>query len=181
MSAAIKYAPHYRVDDYRQWKGDWELWDGIAIAMSPSHIGPHQAVLVALASELRGALRDASCNATVLVELDWIIKNDTVVRPDVIVVRGAPPEGHLQSAPALIAEILSPSTRQNDLTYKRELYASQGVGIYLIVDPETNGIELLTLSPQGDYESNDAAERLRLSLCGDCYIEVPASSIFTGK
>ena len=95
MSAAIKYAPHYRVDDYRQWKGDWELWDGIAIAMSPSHIGPHQAVLVALASELRGALRDASCNATVLVELDWIIKNDTVVRPDVIVVRGAPPRGTL--------------------------------------------------------------------------------------
>ena len=138
MSAAIKYAPHYHVEDYRLWKGDWELWDGIAIAMTPSPFGPHQAILVALASELRGALRDARCHATVLVELDWIIKSDTVVRPDVIVVCGDPPEGHLQSPPALIAEILSPSTRQNDLTYKRELYASQGVGIYLIVDPETN-------------------------------------------
>lgn len=181
MAAAIKYAPRYSVEDYRQWKGDWELWDGIAIAMSPSPSGPHQAVLVDLAAELRNALRNIGCDATVLAELDWIVKNDTVVRPDVIVVCGAPPEGHLQSPPALIAEILSPSTRQNDLTYKRELYASQGVGTYLIVDLEKKQIEQLILSLDGLYESDNPGDSLHLSLCGDCSIEIRVSSIFVGK
>ena len=180
MAAAIKYAPHYSVNDYQHWKGDWELWDGIAIAMSPSPFGPHQAALVALASELRGALRAANCTATVLAELDWIVKRDTVVRPDVIVVCGEPPKEHLQIAPDLVAEILSPSTRQNDLTYKRELYASQGVGTYLIVDPEAKRIEQLTLSPDGHYVPQDASSSLKATLCGDCVVEIEPSSIFAG-
>src|SRR6056297_974137 len=156
MSSAARFAPHYTLDDYRLWKGDWELWDGIAIAMTPSPFGTHQAVLVGLVSELRAELRDRGCEATALVELDWIVSNDTVVRPDVSLVCGPAPEKHLEQPPTLVAEILSSSTRQNDLTYKRELYQSQGVRTYLIVDPDTRTIQQLTLSSDGTYESNDA-------------------------
>ncbi len=100
MSAASKYAPRYTIEDYRLWQGDWEIWDGIAIAMTPSPFGTHQAILVALVSELRAALREEGCEATALVELDWIVSKETVVRPDVIVVCGAAPEQHLEQARA---------------------------------------------------------------------------------
>ncbi len=179
MSAAIKFAPRYTIDDYRLWQGDWELWDGIAIAMTPSPFGLHQRVLFALVYELTTAIRNQSCNATALGELDWIVCNDTVVRPDVIVVCGEVPDKHLEQPPALIAEILSPSTRQNDLTYKRDLYAGQGVGTYLIVDPDAKTIEQLTLTSSGNYESTDASSRLEVNLCGDCELRTDWERVFT--
>lgn len=178
MSSAIRFAPHYTIEDYRLWQGDWELWNGLAIAMTPSPGRKRQAVLVALASELRHALRAAGGDATVLVELDWIVSNDTVVRPDVLVVCGDAPEGHLRQPPDLIAEVLSPSTRRNDLTYKRQLYADQAVGTYLIVDPQSRTIECLSLSPAGSYESTDASGRLNLTLCGTCAVTVESSKVF---
>ena len=33
------YKPRYTVDDYESWAGDWELWQGTAIAMTPSPFG----------------------------------------------------------------------------------------------------------------------------------------------
>ena len=33
MSSVPRYTPRYSVSDYQLWEGDWELWDGIAIAM----------------------------------------------------------------------------------------------------------------------------------------------------
>ncbi len=36
MSTAIQYAPRYTFEDYAQWEGDWELWEGIAIAIAMS-------------------------------------------------------------------------------------------------------------------------------------------------
>jgi hypothetical protein len=39
---APRYEPHYSVSDYLQWEGDWELWNGTAVAMSPSPLGPHE-------------------------------------------------------------------------------------------------------------------------------------------
>lgn len=178
MSAATEFAPRYTIDDYRLWQGDWELWDGIAIAMTPSLFGLHQRVLFSLVYELTTVIRSQGCDATALGELDWIVSNDTVVRPDVIVVCGDVPNKHLEQPPALIAEILSPSTRQNDLTYKRNLYASQGVRTYLIVDPEAKTIEQLTLTSSGTYESTEASARFEVTVCGDCQIGLDSTTIF---
>lgn len=33
MSSDIHYQPHYTVDDYRRWEGQWELWFGTAVAI----------------------------------------------------------------------------------------------------------------------------------------------------
>lgn len=178
MSAAAKYAPRYTTEDYRHWRGDWELWDGIAIAMTPSPFGPHQKILFALSRELSNALIASGCDATVLGELDWVVRDDTVVRPDVLVVCGDAPEKHLCTPPALIAEILSHSTRQNDLTYKRELYASERVGTYLIVDPEAGTIEHLRLANSGSYSQTTLNESLRVNVCNGCEIELRIDAIF---
>ena len=178
MSTAPSQIPHYTLDDYVHWRGDWELWRGAAIAMSPSPFGRHQKVLIALATELRVAIRNRNCHAAVLGELDWIVSNDTVVRPDVMVVCGDGPEGHLRDAPELIAEVLSPSTRGNDLGFKSNLYAQRGVATYLIVDPETRRIELRRLDAMGRYVIIEIGEHLKLNLCDDCEIEISVTEVF---
>ena len=89
MSTAPRYLPHYTVADYRLWEGDWELWEGIPVAMTPSPFGRHQELTVKLAAALLGAVEASGCEAKVLAEIDWIIADDTVVRPDVVLVCGA--------------------------------------------------------------------------------------------
>ena len=91
--------PRYRVEDYNQWQGDWELWDGIAISMSPIPFGRHQRIVAALVGEIRLALQNGGCDSTVFAELDWIISDDTVVRPDLLVVCGRGPDEHLRETP----------------------------------------------------------------------------------
>lgn len=87
-------------------------------------------------------------------------------------------EEHLECPPDLIAEVLSPSTRQNDLTYKRELYQRQGVATYLIVDPDAKTIRQLTLPPDGIYESADATSKIKFMICNGCEIEVESKRLF---
>ena len=59
--------------------------------------------------------------------------------------------------PDLVVEILSPGTRRRDLNDKRELYARFGVREYWIVDPERQGVTVLTLT-DGRYEDVPAGE-----------------------
>jgi len=42
MPLAKKYMPHYTVEDYMRWEGDWELIKGTPFAMSPSAGITHQ-------------------------------------------------------------------------------------------------------------------------------------------
>ena len=55
MTALRKFVPRYTVDDYSQWKGDWELWDGVPIAMSPSPFDRHAELMASLITQLKGS------------------------------------------------------------------------------------------------------------------------------
>ena len=168
MSSAPRYTPHYTVDDYRHWKGDWELWDGAAVAMTPSPFGRHGGILARLVTALTNGIDSAGCNASVLAEIDWIIAEATVVRPDASVICGEPPEGHIESTPAIVVEVLSAATRERDLNHKRVLYENHGVPWYLIADPDNASISILRLNAQQEYVSVAVDERVELAICGDC-------------
>ena len=141
MSASPNYLPHYTFADYASWQGDWELWHGVPVAMTPSPFGRHQWLAGQIMRQFLNSL-DAECgDCFVLMETDWIVADDTVVRPDVVIVCGAFPERHIVEPPRLIVEVLSPSTEEKDRTAKRELYASQSVEFYLLVDPVGKRIE----------------------------------------
>ncbi len=58
-------------------------------------------------------------------------------------------EEHIQGAPDLVIEILSPATSGRDRTYKRTLYGRYGVQEYWIVDPEEQSIDVLTPGETG--------------------------------
>ncbi|PAY20868.1 hypothetical protein CKO51_03770 [Rhodopirellula sp. SM50] len=52
MSSAPRYVPHYTIEDYRRWEGDWELIDGVPVSMSPSSFGPHKRVVAELSRQI---------------------------------------------------------------------------------------------------------------------------------
>lgn len=172
MSTAPRYFPRYTVDDYAAWEGEWELLDGIPVAMTPSPFGGHAAMLSRAAALLWNAVDASGCDATVLAEIDWIVARDTVVRPDLVIVCGPAPEKHVNARPALAVEILSAATRERDLSLKRDLYAAQGVRWYLIIDPDHGQSLILRLGEDGRYESRAFAERHEIDLCPACTVVV---------
>jgi Uma2 family endonuclease len=179
MSAANKFIPRYTADDYNQWEGDWELWDGIPVAMSPSPFGRHQALATKLARILGNEIDHRHCHATVINEIDWIVSDNTIVRPDVVVLRGDAPERHLETTPALVVEVLSPSTAERDRTFKRDLYDRQGVRVYVLVDPEALTLETYQRDGAGQWQHQQIDEAIELRLCDDCTIDLSRASLFT--
>ncbi len=173
---ARRYIPHYTIADYEQWEGDWELWNGVPVAMSPSPWARHQRVLLALAMQLQRQFdnNDASQCQT-YVELDWRIADDTVVRPDLSVVCESLDGDFLIQPPSLIAEIRSPSTAEKDRSAKLDLYAAQSVRYYLIVDPDDQSSQAFRHHKQS-YEP-ESGNPLTLPLHEACTITIDIESL----
>lgn len=51
----------------------------------------------------------------------------------------------IYGVPDMVAEVLSKSTRKNDLTVKKSIYEAQGVREYWIIDPYIRGISVFLL------------------------------------
>ena len=73
----------------------------------------------------------------------------------------------METPPALVAEILSPSTSCRDQGAKRELYADQGVNYYFIVDPAAGSYQAF-VSEQGRLVPLDATPEVTITACGSC-------------
>jgi len=149
----IKYIPQYDYSDYEKWEGDWELIDGYPFSMSPSASGRHQFVSAQLLHRIMKCLEGKECTneCYVYAELDWIIDNINVVRPDLAVVCGNKVEKFIEIPPVLIVEILSESSVYRDRIVKKELYEFHGIKYYLIADPETKTVEVFELI-DGKYQ-----------------------------
>jgi len=110
--------------------------------MTPSPFGRHQRLVTKIAQRLLNALEQNDCSdGEVVVELDWVIDNDLVVRPDVAVCCGQNIDEFIRSAPQLIVEVVSQSTESKDRTAKFELYRDQQVSYYVMVDSQTKQVE----------------------------------------
>lgn len=152
--ALPRFVPHYSTTDYELWEGRWELWSGVAVAMSPSPSQRHQEIASNLHFLLRKSLAEQDCSqCRVLFEMDWRVNEDTVVRPDLLIVCNPARTRWVEETPVFVAEILSETTRNHDLLYKRELYEHLGVRFYLIINPETEKAQLFCNSPDGYLES----------------------------
>ena len=169
--------PHYLYSDYLQWKGDWELIEGIPYAMTPSPTVTHQRISQQITVELNERLK-ACPRCEALFAIDWIISDDTVVQPDNLVICYPPTEAFLTRPPALIFEILSPSTAKQDQTTKYRLYQEQGVRYYCLVNPETSTTQIYHLQ-QGRYalQAECQTERFDFDL-DDCRFAFDFSRIW---
>ena len=106
MSALIE---HYTYDDYANWEGEWELINGMPIAMAPAPMIKHQSLASVFIIELGNEIEECE-NCAVLGEEDWKICDDTVVRPDVVLICDEPSETYITKAPEIIVEVISKST-----------------------------------------------------------------------
>lgn len=135
---AIAYQDYYTVEDYQSWQGDWELIAGMPYAMTPSPSVTHQAVGLNIAAQLKQNLADGphDCGGcSVLMETDWQVSNDTVVRPDVMVICQEVGE-KVVVTPELIVEVVSSSSTRRDEVMKFELYQQEGVLFYILLYPD---------------------------------------------
>lgn len=129
------YIERYSASDHRQWQGDWELIHGAPYAMTPSPTFTHQRVALRIARLLDEMLEECpACHA--VFETDVEFSDDTVVRPDCMVICYDPEGERLTRAPELIFEVVSKSSARRDELLKHELYQGEGVTHYVLVYPD---------------------------------------------
>jgi Uma2 family endonuclease len=117
-----------------------ELIDGVHYVTASPGLG-HQELLgrlyLAIGNFLVGKRH---LGRVFLSPLDVVLSYYDVVEPDLLFVAGDQQdiltEANVQGPPALVVEILSPSTRRRDEGIKRKLFEAKGIREYWIIDPK---------------------------------------------
>jgi Uma2 family endonuclease len=125
----------YTYDDYYLWEGDWELIEGMPVAMAPAPMKIHQQIQRELFFAFDKKQLDECNTCELLSEVDWKLSNDTLLRPDMVWVCNDDNEKYITKAPKVIIEILSPSTAKNDENAKFNIYETQQVKYYILIYP----------------------------------------------
>jgi hypothetical protein len=99
--------PRYNYDNYKNWKEDWELIHGYPFELLPLASPKHSKIQSKLIYQAIHSLEKngEKCNCEVFTNLDWKINNETVVRPDIMIICGKTDETILEFPPVLIIEI----------------------------------------------------------------------------
>lgn len=115
--------------------------------VTPTPVTRHQLLVGRLSFEIELYLRaHPGIGQLFGVPLDVVLSAHDVVEPDLILIASDQIEiltpRNVQGAPALVIEVLSPSTRNRDLGIKRELFDRGGVREYWIVDGRVNRVQI---------------------------------------
>jgi Uma2 family endonuclease len=180
MSPAAKVLPYYTYNEWKHWQDRWELIDGVPYAMSPSPLPKHQRIATAISVELEIMLRSEKCSCSVYQPIDYKVAEDTILQPDLLIVCKPIQKAFLDFPPALVVEILSPSTAMKDRNNKFTIYQQQKVPYYLIIDADKELIEVYELNAEGKYAlqlvSPNAAFHFKLT--ENCSIDVMLNNIW---
>ena len=177
MSNAIKILPHYTYSDYEKWEGKWELIEGVPYAMSPAPVPRHQMVSTSLLVALSNQLQQCK-KCVVLQPVDYLVSEDTILQPDILIVCKPIEKKFLDFPPVLVAEILSPSTALKDRHSKYSIYESQGIRYYIIIDSDKNEAEVYELQ-NGKYQLMQLGKEFTFSFELDgCRAEIAFKEIW---
>lgn len=147
-TAARQHSP-YTWDDYRTWGDEerWELVDGEAYAMAPAPSTRHQTILMELSAQLHAQFAGKRCRV-LPAPTDVRLSDHDVVQPDISIVCNPKQirPSHIEGAPRLVVEILSPTSTLHDRGRKLALYAGHGVREVWLVTPYPSVLEILVLS-----------------------------------
>ncbi len=158
MGVASTARHRFTWDDYRAWDDGerWELIAGQPYCMSPAPATRHQVIVGNLFAHLHRHFQGRSCEP-IVSPIDVKLSAEDVVQPDVVVTcdPAQNAETHIEGAPALVIEVLSPSSHRHDRVRKLRLYARAGVEEYWLVQPYPAVIEVLQLG--GDHYQIAAA------------------------
>lgn len=166
----------YSYKDYALWEGNWELINGYPVAMSPSPNRIHQHFATEFCVQFGTILKEqkTECDCSIYFELDWIVNDNTVLRPDCMVVCGTFTDDFLTFPPQLILEISSHSTRLRDRNTKYNIYEMYGVKYYLIADCDKKTLEVFELT-DNKYKQTYAT---KFNLTPSCAVTFDAQTLF---
>ena len=159
--------PKYTYNDYKNWKDDWELVNGYPIQLLPSAIWKHSQTLSRCNFQVVKSLeQNEDCVCNVFIELDWKVNDFTILRPDLMIVCEDLKSDFLEFPPTLIVEVLSPATTVRDRTIKYEIYQSQGVKFYILLDYIKKTAEIFELKNNRYEQINN----LDLEIEKNCFV-----------
>ncbi|MBY0493793.1 MAG: Uma2 family endonuclease [Cyanobacteria bacterium] len=108
----------------------------------------------------------------ILARFDVVLSDYDVVEPDLLFLAGDQQsiltEANVQGAPALVVEVLSPSTRRRDEGLKRKLFDEKGVREYWLVDPKHERVSVCRRAADGSFPVVST-----LSAAADDHLESP--------
>ncbi|HYL04554.1 MAG TPA: Uma2 family endonuclease [Thermoanaerobaculia bacterium] len=113
----------------------------------------HQRVAFNLAFAISAFVRPRALGEVFMAPVDVLFSQFDVVEPDVLFVAAvnAPRlrESHVEGAPDLAIEVLSPSSVRIDRVRKLSLFERHGVREYWLADPATDTLEVYRLTAEG--------------------------------
>lgn len=143
------------VEDYMRLPDDgerYEIIDG-ELHVTPSPNLRHQAIVGELHLAIGNLLKaNPHLGRVFVARLDVVLSRHDVVEPDLLVVAGDQLDiltpKNVQGPPAILVEVLSPSTRRVDQVKKRALFDRVGVREYWLVDPQHDCVTVIRRGPQ---------------------------------
>jgi Uma2 family endonuclease len=138
------------------------------VLVTPSPSPMHQRISKRLQRQLEDYFESRSLGEVFNAPIDLILTEQDVFVPDLVVVSDPDhvSKRGIEAPPALIVEILSPSTRGQDRGVKAQRYAELGTEHYWIVDPDRRRLECHRLA--------DGAFSLLVHVEGDATLEHPS-------
>ena len=145
----------------------YELIDGeVYLLASPSFT--HQVVVSEIAAHFYSYFKDKPCRS-LTAPLDVRLlgyatkfeEDPNVVQPDIVVIcdeEKVNADGRYEGTPALIVEVLSPTTKGKDLAIKLQLYMKSGVSEYWIVDPQGKSVIRYVFTPERDIDDTQVVK-----------------------
>jgi Uma2 family endonuclease len=139
--------------------------------MTPAPRPVHQTRWFALARALHDALPAGL--QVLMAPVDVRIDDAVVLQPDLLVVARSEVGERFVRNPVLVVEVLSPSTRDIDLTLKKARYERAGCAHYWVVDPDGPALTAWDLR-DGHYATGVAGPRRRTGVAGLAGARAPA-------
>ncbi len=177
MPLALRDEFRYTYEDYRNWKGDWELIDGIAVAMAPAWGVKHKKLASEFIYTIREQLDDCEI-CDVVGEIDYKVNDNTVLRPDIALICNDDGKNYITKAPEIVVEIVSPSTSRRDEIYKFHIYEEEKVKYYILVYPEDLSAKLYKLDGKNYDKIGDFTNKTYKFENTTCDIEIDFAKIF---
>ncbi len=162
----------------------YEVIDGV-LYMSTAPGNRHQYVSSCLVEQVGIPLKVAGVAIYAFAPVGLLMPGCDPVQPDFVLLRAERAgmffeDDRIRGVPDLIAEVLSPSNPDHDLTTKRAAYARAGVPEYWILRPETS--DVVVLSDPVVERSDFAVERIFASgeelVSPTLPIRIPVASLF---
>lgn len=170
--------PKYTYRDYCEWEGDWELIEGIPVAMAPTPMKIHQQLASELFFQIKQAMSDECVECEVLYEVDWKLSDSTLLRPDIVLICNDENKKYITKAPKIIVEILSPSTAKKDEKVKFNIYEDEKVDYYILVYPDDLKAKVYRLKEDNYSKVGDFTKEKLVFKGIECELELDFERVF---